>query len=117
MLATDDLVETYAERLAECLGNRLVRVSLFGSRARGDQGPRSDYDLLVVIRGPRGEDREHVHGLAAELELEHDYTVELSTKILDEARFDELRRSRLPFWRRFDRDERILWPPTSSRSA
>ncbi|MBC7225957.1 MAG: nucleotidyltransferase domain-containing protein [Thermoflexales bacterium] len=32
------------------LGNRLVAVVLFGSRARGDASPESDWDLLVVAR-------------------------------------------------------------------
>lgn len=27
-----------------------VRIYLFGSKARGDAGPDSDYDLLVVVR-------------------------------------------------------------------
>ena len=27
----------------------LLRIYLFGSRARGDDGPDSDYDLLVVV--------------------------------------------------------------------
>ena len=113
-VVTADLAEDYAYRLADRLGDRLVRVSLFGSRARGEERRRSDYDLMVVIRRPTGKHRSVVHGLAAELELDLDYTVDLSTKIIDEARFDELRRSSLPFWRRFARDEKILWPPTTS---
>ena len=32
-------------------GERLHRVVLFGSRARGDAAPDSDYDVLVVLRG------------------------------------------------------------------
>ena len=27
-----------------------VKIYLFGSKARGDQGPHSDYDLMVVVR-------------------------------------------------------------------
>lgn len=30
-----------------CKKNRVRELSLFGSRARGDEGPHSDYDLLV----------------------------------------------------------------------
>ena len=32
-------------------GDRLVRVVLYGSQARGDAGPGSDVDLLAVLRG------------------------------------------------------------------
>src|ERR1041385_7347005 len=33
-------------------GPRLKRVLLYGSRARGDHQPDSDYDVLVVLDGP-----------------------------------------------------------------
>lgn len=36
-------------RLGELYGDRLARVVLYGSRARGDAGPDSDVDLLVVL--------------------------------------------------------------------
>jgi predicted nucleotidyltransferase len=97
------------------MGDELVRVALFGSRARGEARWRSDYDLMVVLRGARGENRDAVHRLATELELEHN--VDLSTKIVDRERFEWLRLSSLPFWRNYRRDERILWPATSSRNA
>lgn len=32
-------------------GDRLVRVVLYGSQARGDAGPGSDVDLLAVLKG------------------------------------------------------------------
>ena len=37
------------------LGDRLVAVALFGSRARGDHRPESDWDLLIIAEGlPEG---------------------------------------------------------------
>ncbi len=38
-------------RLTEMYGDRLDRVVLYGSHARGDARPDSDVDLLVVLRG------------------------------------------------------------------
>ena len=38
-------------RLEALYGDRLDRVVLYGSRARGDARPDSDVDLLVVLRG------------------------------------------------------------------
>lgn len=112
---TTDVASQYAERLASLLGEDLLRVSLFGSRARGEARLRSDFDLMVVLRRASGENRDVVHGLATEIELEHG--IDLSTKITDEERFERLKRSALPFWRHFTRDEEILWPRTSSPSA
>lgn len=49
--------------LDEAYGQRLERVVLFGSRARGDQQPDSDYDIAVFIRHP-GTLSEELHRLA-----------------------------------------------------
>ena len=37
--------------LDELYGDRVERVVLFGSRARGEAKPHSDLDLVVVVRG------------------------------------------------------------------
>lgn len=39
-------------RLRATYGDRLRRVVLYGSHARGDARPNSDIDLLVVLDGP-----------------------------------------------------------------
>ena len=39
------------EHLQQTLGERLDAVVLFGSRARGEAHPESDWDLLVVVQG------------------------------------------------------------------
>ncbi len=39
----------YQRRLIEKHPQRLIRLVLFGSKARGDAGPESDVDVLVVL--------------------------------------------------------------------
>ena len=39
-------------RFDELYGERLVKLILYGSRARGDARPWSDIDVLVVLKGP-----------------------------------------------------------------
>jgi predicted nucleotidyltransferase len=54
MRTTDEpLLVRFREALAEAYGDRLDRVVLFGSRARGDARPDSDYDIAVFIKHPR----------------------------------------------------------------
>ncbi|HEY3235376.1 MAG TPA: nucleotidyltransferase domain-containing protein [Polyangiaceae bacterium] len=40
--------EDFAETLVDCLGDNLLRIALFGSRARGTHRFRSDYDLMAI---------------------------------------------------------------------
>jgi predicted nucleotidyltransferase len=46
------LAEDLARRILDAIGrDRVRKIILFGSRARGDARPDSDFDLLVVLRG------------------------------------------------------------------
>lgn len=42
-------LEAFVASLRQHFGARLERVILFGSRARGESEPDSDYDLLVIV--------------------------------------------------------------------
>lgn len=48
---TTEPTRRLVDALRESLGDRLVAVVLFGSRARGDARPESDWDLLVLAEG------------------------------------------------------------------
>jgi predicted nucleotidyltransferase len=46
----DQVLRRFRAALDELYGNRIERVVLFGSRARGDAGEESDYDVAVFLR-------------------------------------------------------------------
>jgi predicted nucleotidyltransferase len=48
----DPVLRRFRAALAAAYGDRLERAVLFGSRARGDARPDSDYDVAVFIREP-----------------------------------------------------------------
>jgi predicted nucleotidyltransferase len=53
-------VEALAERLRATVGDRLVSLVAYGSRARGTHRADSDLDVLIVIRDlPRGRSERH----------------------------------------------------------
>ena len=58
-------------------GERLSRVVLFGSRARRDHAPDSDYDLLVVLKGEVSgpAERKALHELIYPIDYENDTVV------------------------------------------
>ncbi len=47
MANDEQILRTLVERIVEHL--KPERIYLFGSKARGDAGPDSDFDLLVVV--------------------------------------------------------------------
>jgi predicted nucleotidyltransferase len=50
ILERDPVLAEIVRRLVEAL--QPERIYLFGSKARGDPGPDSDYDLLVLVERP-----------------------------------------------------------------
>ena len=53
-----ELAKGLCEPILATEGPRVDRIILFGSRARGDARPDSDYDLLVVVEEIAAEDKE-----------------------------------------------------------
>ena len=50
MKTHDPVLEKFRDAITDHYGPRIERVVLFGSRARGDAGPDSDYDIAVFLR-------------------------------------------------------------------
>jgi len=60
-MVASPLLDEIRNRLSHAYGSRLTSVVLFGSEARGQAGPESDIDLLVVLErlvGDYGEELE-----------------------------------------------------------
>jgi predicted nucleotidyltransferase len=45
----DPVIQAFANEGKRRIGRQLREITLFGSRARGDARPTSDYDVLVVV--------------------------------------------------------------------
>jgi predicted nucleotidyltransferase len=52
VLTSEELsaVSDFARRVRAALGDRVVDLRLFGSKARGDDDPESDLDVLIIVR-------------------------------------------------------------------
>ncbi|HEY9605204.1 MAG TPA: nucleotidyltransferase domain-containing protein [Allocoleopsis sp.] len=74
-------------RFEEIYGDRLVKMVLFGSQARGDADAGSDIDVLVVLKGQvnPGEEIKRTSQVVADLSLQYDEV--LSRLFMDEYQF------------------------------
>ena len=50
-VASDPILKRFRAALTDMYGDRIERVVLFGSRARGDADAGSDYDVAVFLNG------------------------------------------------------------------
>ncbi len=50
MTANPIILTKFRAALDEAYGNRIERIVLFGSRARGDAGEDSDYDVAIFLK-------------------------------------------------------------------
>ena len=70
---------------------------LFGSKARGDDTPDSDIDLLVVLNANDWQLRDTIRTLGARISLE--YEVLLSVRAVSLDKWAELARYQFPLYR------------------
>jgi predicted nucleotidyltransferase len=90
MLREEKELKELKEILQGLLGDRMLRITLFGSRARGDYSNDSDIDVAIIVRGLTRELKNKILDRVAEIELK--YLTPLSTFVLSEDEFNHLRK-------------------------
>lgn len=109
-------LEAFVAALRDQYGGRLVRVVLFGSKARGQGGAESDLDVLVVVDDGDWRFRDAVSLVAYEPMVEHG--VVLSPLVVDQADYAWWQEHRAPIYRAISADGVVLWTkPPSQLSA
>ena len=69
---SDPVLGRFRAALTKTYGDRVDRAVLYGSRARGDHRPDSDYDLAVFIKDPGNflEDSTHLAEVTTDILLD-----------------------------------------------
>ena len=109
----------YQSLLLTRFPHRIRRIILFGSKARGDAGPESDLDVLVVLsNGGKSRDGFYPLGLTDStwreivgmtFDLLMEYGVDISPTVISEDEFDE----QPPLVRSIVNEGVELWTPSS----
>ena len=101
-------IVTYIEGIRGRFSNRILAVTLFGSKARGDADAESDIDLLVLVDVETHDFRSKLWQIASDVSL--DYNVVLSPRVFGQARWDKLSQMGLPLYRTVIADGIALTP-------
>jgi predicted nucleotidyltransferase len=89
--------------------NQIDQVVLFGSKARGDDTPESDIDILVVLRDNDWRLCDAIRTLGARVSLKHD--VLLSIRAVSPDKWTELARYQFPLYRAIQTEGIVLFAP------
>lgn len=78
----------FKTQLKQVLSAQLMEIRLFGSKARGDDRPDSDIDLLVIVATDDWHIRDKVYDVATDILLQRDVCI--SPKVISKNRFEQL---------------------------
>ena len=90
-------LEELLRSLRAALGNNLLEVKLFGSKATGKDQRDSDIDVLVVVKKNGMEIEDRVLDIAFDVNLKHD--VYISPRVIDRSTLSDPVWSITPFLR------------------
>lgn len=82
------VIFAFKKTLEKSLGQNLISLQLFGSKARGNYGKDSDIDLLLILKEKNPRVEEIVYNTVTDLMLKSG--VYLSVKIFDSKQFQKL---------------------------
>ena len=103
-------LRAFIAALRKQYSSQVVDVRLFGSKARGEGGPESDLDLLVVVAGDERQMGADIARLGSRIDLK--YGVVLSDITMSVERFEWHRRHQAPLYKNLMREGIELWTRT-----
>jgi len=92
--------------LNQSLGARLIELKLFGSKARGDDRPDSDIDVLVIITDDDWRVCDMVYGIATDILLQAD--ISISPKVISKNMLEQLQKEDTFFSRNVSKDAIVI---------
>lgn len=84
---SDPIIKELSEALKKEVGQNIKDIILFGSRARGDASPESDYDILVLVDKETKEAADRIFSIGCEIGWK--YNVVITTFVHDKSYYED----------------------------
>jgi len=95
-------LQQFKADLNQALDLKIIELKLFGSKARGDDRPDSDIDLLVIVADDDWRICDVVYGIATDILLQTD--ISISPKVISKNQLELLQKEDTFFLRNISRD-------------
>lgn len=105
-------IEEIKDRLVKRFGDRLLLLTLYGSKARGDSHPDSDIDLLAVVKRDSLRIRDKLFEEAYEVMSKYDFRFLICLVVMGKREFEAYKKGNFSFYRNLSREGIDLWPRT-----
>ena len=83
------VIEEFEERVKDKFADEIVKIVVFGSKARGDAGENSDIDILVITSSDDWRKGDEIREIGYDLDEHIDYR--LSIQVISESHMNYLR--------------------------
>jgi len=103
----DNIELKFVDRITSLFPSRIVKVILFGSRAKSTAKPGSDYDFLIVLQEKEQRIIDELYDVVTDFLIE--YGVDISLKIYKDEEFRKMISIPTPFMEGILKTGKELW--------
>jgi predicted nucleotidyltransferase len=109
------LLQSLRDELEATLGSNLERIIMYGSRARGEDTPDSDLDILLVLKDASPANREKAHQIVYRLMWDRGFDPLISMNIIDHEYYQLLGEAGSSYLQNNQREGKPLWPESVTK--
>jgi len=99
-------LDNFLARAMTAFGDRILSATLYGSKARGDDAPDSDVDVVLIVSADDPDLYRGLVRLAARISLE--YNILLDPRVIPAERWEHYAKLHYPLWENVQRDGILL---------
>ena len=110
-----NLLQMLRDELGAALRGNLDQIVMYGSRARGDDTPDSDLDILLVLRDAGPGNREKAHQIVYQLMWDRGFDPLISMNIIDREYYQLLREAGSSYLQNIQREGKPLWTESGTK--